>query len=81
LLLLFQKYYNDISEATTAVHDGTLVGIIHFHQNFSEALKRRLEDFFYAEENDLIASQIQISLDMSGTYVNIIYILYLYAYT
>ncbi|KAH0950241.1 hypothetical protein HN011_009186 [Eciton burchellii] len=65
-----QKYYNDISEATTAVHDGTLVGIIHFHQNFSEALKRRLEDSFYAEENDLIASQIQISLDMSDVHIS-----------
>lgn len=67
--ICFQEHYSEISKAHDAILDGTLVGVIHFHRNMSEALERRIEDFIYAEDGDLVASQIQISLDTSGTYV------------
>ncbi|XP_026825690.1 ABC transporter G family member 23-like isoform X2 [Ooceraea biroi] len=64
-----QDYYNNISEATVDVKDGKLVGMIHFHQNFSKALERRLEAFAFTEESDLIATEIQIFLDMADSQV------------
>lgn len=48
------------------IENGKLVGTIHFQQNFSEALERRLEDFKNVEEIE--KSQIHIYLDMSSTY-------------
>ncbi|XP_011877445.1 PREDICTED: ABC transporter G family member 23-like [Vollenhovia emeryi] len=63
--IVTQKYYNNISEAKYDVQRGELHGIIYFHQNFSEALKIRVEHVTFAKDSDLLASQIQVFHDMS----------------
>ncbi|XP_011869697.1 PREDICTED: ABC transporter G family member 20-like isoform X2 [Vollenhovia emeryi] len=60
-----QKYYDNISEAKYDVQRGKLHGIIYFHQNFSEALQIRVENVTFAKDFHLLASQIQVFLDMS----------------
>ncbi|XP_018359977.1 PREDICTED: ABC transporter G family member 20-like [Trachymyrmex cornetzi] len=60
-----QKYYNDVSEANNAVQNGKLRGLIYFSQNFSEALQIRVEDATFVKDSDLLASEIQVFLDMS----------------
>ncbi|XP_011861337.1 PREDICTED: ABC transporter G family member 23-like [Vollenhovia emeryi] len=62
-----QKYYDNISEARYDIQRGELHGIIYFHQNFSEALEIRVENVTFAKDFHLLASQIQVFLDMSGT--------------
>ncbi|XP_011055070.1 PREDICTED: ABC transporter G family member 20-like isoform X2 [Acromyrmex echinatior] len=63
-----QKYYDDIYEATYAVQNEKLNGLMYFSQNFSEALQIRMEDATSAKDSDLLASQIQVFLDMSEIY-------------
>lgn len=41
---------------------------MYFNGNFSEALQFRTENFINADETDIIAGNIQVSLDMGGTY-------------
>lgn len=62
----WQKYYHDVLEATDAVHNGKLSGMIYFSRNFSESLWTRMENFAGADEADIVAGQIQVSLDMGG---------------
>ncbi|XP_018371318.1 PREDICTED: ABC transporter G family member 23-like [Trachymyrmex cornetzi] len=61
-----QEYYDNISEASYAVQNGKLNGLMYFSQNFSEALQIRMEDATSAKDSDLLASQIQVFLDMGG---------------
>lgn len=75
VVFVFQEYYNDITEANAAVQKGKVSGVMHFGSNFSEALLSRL-DVSLATVNtseylaDITASQINIFLDMSGTYTH-----------
>ncbi|XP_014480712.1 PREDICTED: ABC transporter G family member 23-like [Dinoponera quadriceps] len=66
-----KKYYEDISEATNDVQNGKLSGWIYFSRNFSEALWTRMEDFINVEESDIIAGQIQVSLDMGDRQIGL----------
>lgn len=68
-IFYFQEYYDDISEANHALKKGKLSGVIYFNQNFSEGMQRRIEEANFAKDSDLIASQIQVYMDFSGTYV------------
>lgn len=65
----FQKFYDDISEATDAIRDGDLVGVMYFNHNFSEALQIRIDDFRSAKTEDIVAGEIDVFLDMGGTYI------------
>jgi len=67
-LLIFRlQYYDDFSEAKQAVQNAKLSGLIYFSHNFSKALQIRMEKAASAKDSDLLASQIQIFLDMGGT--------------
>ncbi|KAG5313795.1 ABCGK protein, partial [Acromyrmex insinuator] len=66
-----QEYYDDIYEATYAVQNGKLNGLMYFSQNFSEALQIRMEDATSAKDSDLLASQIQVFLDMSDMLIGL----------
>lgn len=68
LILCFQEYYDDISEANHALKKGKLHGVIYFNQNFSEGLQIRVEDHNFAKDSDLLASQIQVYMDFTGIY-------------
>ncbi|KYN03412.1 ABC transporter G family member 20 [Cyphomyrmex costatus] len=59
-----QEYYEDIPKARQAVQNAKLSGVIYFSQNFSEALQIRVEEATFAKDSDLLASQIQVFLDM-----------------
>ncbi|XP_072759555.1 ABC transporter G family member 23-like isoform X2 [Anoplolepis gracilipes] len=59
-----QKYYNDMSEAINAAHDGDLVGVMHFSHNFSEALQRRIDGFAFIKTEDILPNEIDVFLDM-----------------
>ncbi|XP_072759164.1 ABC transporter G family member 23 isoform X2 [Anoplolepis gracilipes] len=59
-----QKFYDDISEASDAVRDGDLVGVMYFSHNFSEALQRRIHDFSFANTEDILFGEIDVFLDM-----------------
>ncbi|KAG5324788.1 ABCGN protein, partial [Acromyrmex heyeri] len=65
--IVMQEYYDDISEAKQAVLNAKLNGVIYFSQNFSEALQIRVEKAILTKDSDLLASQIQVFLDMGGT--------------
>nr|XP_012218889.1 PREDICTED: ABC transporter G family member 23-like [Linepithema humile] len=65
--LVIKKYYNDFSDAMIGMLNGTHVGIMHFNQNFSEAMQTRVKYFINTEEADILASEITVSLDMSST--------------
>jgi hypothetical protein len=67
LILRFQEYYDDFSEAKRDVQNGKLCGIMYFSQNFSEGMQKRLEETTFVEDSHLNASQIQVFLDMGGT--------------
>ncbi|KYN03411.1 PREDICTED: ABC transporter G family member 23-like [Cyphomyrmex costatus] len=58
-----QEYYN-ISEARQAVQNSELNGLLYFSQNFSEAWQIRMEKSFSTKHYDILASQIQVFLDM-----------------
>lgn len=58
-----------MSKASDATRDGDLVGVMHFNHNFSEALQRRVEDFAFTETRDILSSEIDVFLDMGGTYI------------
>lgn len=73
----FQEFYDDMSKATDAVRDGDLVGIMYFNYNFSEALQRRVDNYGFAKTEDIESSQIDVFLDMGGTYIYIIYDVFL----
>ncbi|KAG5331765.1 ABCGK protein, partial [Acromyrmex charruanus] len=66
-----QEYYDDIHEATYAVQNGKLNGLMYFSQNFSEALQIRMEDAISAKDSDLLASQIQVFLDMGDMLIGL----------
>ncbi|XP_011138866.1 ABC transporter G family member 23 isoform X1 [Harpegnathos saltator] len=66
-----KEYYDDISKATEAVHNGKLSGVIFFSRNFSEALWTRMENFIHTDEADILAGQIQVSLDMSDRQIGL----------
>lgn len=58
-----------MSEATNAIRDGDLVGMIYFNHNFSEALQRRIDNYGTAKTEDILSGQIDVFLDMGGTYI------------
>ncbi|XP_011864952.1 PREDICTED: ABC transporter G family member 23-like, partial [Vollenhovia emeryi] len=66
-----QEYYDNMSEANREVRNGELSGIIHFNQNFSEALQTRIDDATFANDYDLFASQIQVFLDMGDMQIGL----------
>ncbi|XP_072759545.1 ABC transporter G family member 23-like [Anoplolepis gracilipes] len=59
-----QKFYNDMSEATNAVRDGDLVGVMQFNHNFTKTLQRRINGFTYAKTEDILSNEINVFLDM-----------------
>ncbi|EFN69285.1 ABC transporter G family member 20 [Camponotus floridanus] len=59
-----QEFYDNMSEATDAIRDGDLVGIMYFNHNFSEALQRRIDNYGTAKTEDILSGQIDIFLDM-----------------
>ncbi|KAG5319351.1 ABCGN protein, partial [Pseudoatta argentina] len=65
-IIILREYYDDIHEATYAVQNGKLNGLMYFSPNFSEALQIRMEDATSAKDSDLLASQIQVFLDMGA---------------
>ncbi|XP_018044364.1 PREDICTED: ABC transporter G family member 20-like isoform X1 [Atta colombica] len=66
-----QEYYNKVSEARHVVQNGKLSGLLYFSQNFSEALQKRMEEGIFTKDSDLLASQIQVSLDMSDRQIGL----------
>ncbi|XP_024879604.1 ABC transporter G family member 20-like isoform X2 [Temnothorax curvispinosus] len=70
--IAIKKYYDNVLEASHDVQNGELVGIIHFSQNFSEALQIRVEISNFAKDSDLLASQIQVFLDMGDRQIGLI---------
>ncbi|XP_071568012.1 ABC transporter G family member 20 isoform X1 [Temnothorax nylanderi] len=70
--IAIKKYYDNILEASHDVQNGELIGIIHFSQNFSEALQIRVEISNFAKDSDLLASQIQVFLDMGDRQIGLI---------
>ncbi|EGI65058.1 ABC transporter G family member 20 [Acromyrmex echinatior] len=69
--IAMQEYYDDISEAKQAVLNAKLSGLIYFSQNFSEALQIRMEETVFAKDSDLLASQIQVFLDMGDMHIGL----------
>ncbi|TGZ50118.1 ABC transporter G family member 20 [Temnothorax longispinosus] len=69
--IAIKKYYDNVLEASHDVQNGELIGIIHFSQNFSEALQIRVEISNFAKDSDLLASQIQVFLDMGEVFEDI----------
>ncbi|KYM87313.1 ABC transporter G family member 23, partial [Atta colombica] len=65
------EYYNKVSEARHVVQNGKLSGLLYFSQNFSEALQKRMEEGIFTKDSDLLASQIQVSLDMSDRQIGL----------
>ncbi|KAL0110790.1 hypothetical protein PUN28_014028 [Cardiocondyla obscurior] len=63
--LPLQEYYDSVLDASYDVQNGKLRGIIHFNQNFSKALQKRLEKSKNTKDSDLLASQFNVFLDMS----------------
>lgn len=74
IILRFQEYYDDFSEAKDDIKKGKTRGIIYFKQNFSESLQARIEDANFATDADLLAGQIQVFLDMGGTFIFMYYV-------
>ncbi|KYN03410.1 ABC transporter G family member 23 [Cyphomyrmex costatus] len=66
-----QEYYDDIYEANYAIQNGKLNGLMYFSQNFSESLQIRMEDATMAKDSDLLASQIQVFLDMGDMQIGL----------
>ncbi|KAK2575824.1 hypothetical protein KPH14_007202 [Odynerus spinipes] len=62
-------YYDYLPDAEKVVRRGEMSGIIHFGRNFSRALKSRVDDMRYAEDEDIVMGEIQIWLDMSNRQV------------
>lgn len=65
-ILSWQEYYDDVSEVTAGVKNGRLSGLMYFSSNFSQGLQNRMENFAGVDDADIIAGQIQVSLDMGG---------------
>lgn len=55
-----------MDEAIDSVKRGQSIGAMYFSKNFSNALQNRLENFNDITEQDLIESEFDIHLDMSG---------------
>ncbi|KAG5331767.1 ABCGN protein, partial [Acromyrmex charruanus] len=66
-----QEYYDKVSEASHVVQNGKLSGLLYFSQNFSEALQKRMEEGFFTTDSDLLASQIQVFLDMGDRQIGL----------
>ncbi|XP_018355832.1 PREDICTED: ABC transporter G family member 20-like [Trachymyrmex septentrionalis] len=66
-----QEYYDKVSEANHVVQNGKLNGLLYFSHNFSEALQKRMEDGAFTKDSDLLASEIQISLDMGDRQIGL----------
>lgn len=47
---------------------------MYFNNNFSEALQNRVQDFSFAEPNDILHGTIDIFLDMGGMYIYIYFV-------
>ncbi|XP_018355820.1 PREDICTED: ABC transporter G family member 20-like [Trachymyrmex septentrionalis] len=69
--IAIQEYYDNIYEASYAVQNGKLNGLMYFNQNFSEALRIRMEDVTSTKDSDLLASQIQVFLDMGDMLIGL----------
>lgn len=59
-----------MEEATIEVHHGRAAGTMYFAKNFSKAMMKRRDIFNSIRKSDwdLIAGEIQTTLDMSGKY-------------
>ncbi|XP_011055067.1 PREDICTED: ABC transporter G family member 20-like [Acromyrmex echinatior] len=66
-----QEYYDKVSEANHVVQNGKLSGLLYFSQNFSEALQKRMEEGVFTTDSNLLASQIQVSLDMGDRQIGL----------
>ncbi|KAG5313893.1 ABCGK protein, partial [Acromyrmex insinuator] len=66
-----QEYYDEVSEANHVVQNGKLSGLLYFSQNFSEALQKRMEEGVFTTDSNLLASQIQVSLDMGDRQIGL----------
>lgn len=58
--------YHSLKEATEDAMHGKVYGVMHFAQNFSEALELRGEDGRDASNETLEFSTIKVRLDMSS---------------
>nr|CAD7424981.1 unnamed protein product [Timema monikensis] len=59
-------YFNDLESAKHAVESGLAWGTMHFSQNYSDSLVRRLENVRGADELTIDNSDIHIWMDMSN---------------
>ena len=66
LQFYFQVFFPTLEEANNQVLWGKVVAVIHFARNFSSAYQVRRDNLLETEEQDLLASEIQIQLDMGG---------------
>lgn len=55
-----------------SVHNGKTWGVLEFSHNYSTSLEARLNAANNALDSDIDSSEINISLDMSSTYYNIL---------
>lgn len=53
--------------------DGRTVGVMHFASNFSAAMEHRKDDFYSSADEDIMAGEISIWLDMGGECDSIVY--------
>lgn len=59
--VLQKIYYNTYDEAVQEITKTKSIGVMHFGGNFSRALETKLEDFLATSDEDILASQIEVS--------------------
>lgn len=61
-----QKFYSDEAKANAAVKQGEVVGVMFFDRNFSTALREIRDDPTDASPEQILASEIAVTLDMGS---------------
>lgn len=61
-------HYDTIEEANQQVMKGLAWGSMQFSSNYSDALRERSEGGRYASDEDLVAAEIDVQMDMSGIF-------------
>lgn len=64
--LFVQIFYHTTEEAYSAARRTDVVGFLEFSHNFSESMQRLLEDGHFTDDSSIMASQLNVRLDMSG---------------
>lgn len=73
--LNFQDHFDTLSQARRAVEKGHAWGVIHFNQNYSQALQDRIELASRASEETVTSADILVNLDMSSEFFVIFFFL------